>query len=900
MSDIFQDVRNSSAADIRHFINTNLEGKVNYKIDNGYSVLHFAALNDGNVEIIKVLVSMGAIVNAKADDSRTPLHVALSNKNIEAAETLIDLGADVNISEDSGLTPFDTAIMYGLVRIVEACLSHGANVNPAEQRDLPPPLHMAVLSKKTAGSRNLEIAKLLVAKGADINAKTIAGDTPLDLANKISKDMPMILFLLNNSSIEDITQFIMQNYPDINVQYDNGWTFLHGAVSEGYTNIVKALLAMGVNINIGEENGLTPLDMAIGQGKTGIVDILLPHVSDINARDKLNLTFLHKAAISGRMAGDQNIQIAKLLISYGADINAQAQKGTPLDMAKESGDTAMVKYLSGISAEKEKAEIDRISANYAEALSKNPNDKDTYKVRALVFLSKGYYDQAIADYTRILQLAPDDTEVFRLRGMAYSQKAETRRTGGTDSSKINEYDNAINDFSNIIKLTPDDKEALRFRGMAYFQKKEYDNAISDFSQAIKLKPIVYSDYLNLGLVYRAIQQNKYARQYLERVLELNPDNTTISITNNLLNEINKEEQEQKDREFRIEQEKREQEEHERREAEEREQQRINTVKRKKRLMIFIAAIGAILVALIGFIIYNSQENSLIIPESKTIIKQGEFSGKQLVSVIIPDSVTSIENNAFKQNKLTAIVIPDSVTQIGENALAKNKITSIIIGSGVLLGSNAVGSGFETFYKKNGFSAGNYRRSGLKSNEWRVWYNNFEYQFNNEEISIIGYNGTSREIEIPDEISGYPVRIIGKRAFYENNFTRVIIPDSIITIEEMAFFGLWDRDKGISLGAISNITIGNNVTTIEDRVFENNLITEIIIPNSVTSIGYSAFADNPVTSIKIGANVSLGSGDSGQIGILGRSTGFNTAYSNNSNRAGIYTRVNTESTAWTRR
>ena len=702
------------------------------------------------------------------------------------------------------------------------------------------------------------------------------------------------------SSAANIRYFIQSNLGgDANYKNDDDVTVLHfAALYAGNVEVVKVLVSMGANVNICEENGLTPLDIAIGGGKVEIVKILLPYVSDINARDKNNLTLLHKAAISRKMAGDKNVEVAKLLISKGADINARAIKGTPLEMAKELGDTAMAKYLSDIAAEKEKIEIDKIFANYTNELNKNPNDTKIYEKRGFEFLINGFFDLAIKDYTQILKLNSEDGAAYQSRGMAYSQKAEAYRLSGIASPQIKEYDYAIEDFNHVLKLTPDAAEANRFRGLAYSQKHEYDKAIADFNDAIRLKPDQYIDHMSRGIAYRELRQNDQAKRDLEKTLELNPDNTTISIVKNMLKEINMEEQAQQEQECRIAQEKKDKEERELRAAKEREQNRIKTEQRKKRNKIIVGTVVALIIALTGYILYNSQQNSITIPDSVVIIKEGEFSSKQLVNVDIPDSVTTIKRGAFRKNKLTSVIIPASVTSIGDSAFVGNKITSIVIGGNVLLGSDAFGSGFESFYKKNGLSAGTYRISEPQSQEWRVWYNNFEYHYNNRNISIIGYNGSDRDLLIPDEISGYPVTIISKRAFYEKNFTSVIIPDSVINIEEMAFFGAWDRTRSVALGIISSLTIGQNVTTIGDRVFENNSLSSISIPNSVTSIGYSAFADNPITSIRIGANVKLGSVDSN--GILGQNTGFNTAYANNNSRAGTYTRPNTSSTTWTRR
>ena len=149
---------------------------------------------------------------------------------------------------------------------------------------------------------------------------------------------------------------------------------------------------------------------------------------------------------------------------------------------------------------------------------------------------------------------------------------------------------------------------------------------------------------------------------------------------------------------------------------------------------------------------------------------------------------------------------------------------------------------------------------------KITEENFEYETIDEYIKITGYKGNSTEVEIPENINGKSVAVIGTQAFRGKNLTEAIIPNSTKLIENGAFM-------------------------------ENDLVA-IIIPDSVESIEHSAFLDNPILSIKIGSNVKLGSDNVQSLGILGRNTGFNTIYDNNGSRAGTYTRQNTNSTAWT--
>lgn len=73
---------------------------------NGYTLLHLAAMNNENVEIIKFLLDKGVAINAKDNDGLTPLHLAATwNGNVEVIKFLVSKGADVNAKTSDGRTP---------------------------------------------------------------------------------------------------------------------------------------------------------------------------------------------------------------------------------------------------------------------------------------------------------------------------------------------------------------------------------------------------------------------------------------------------------------------------------------------------------------------------------------------------------------------------------------------------------------------------------------------------------------------------------------------------------------------------------------------------------------------------------------------------------------------------
>ncbi|MDR0517958.1 MAG: ankyrin repeat domain-containing protein [Fibromonadaceae bacterium] len=107
-------------------------------------------------------------------------------------------GININAKDENGFAPLHMAIVYGNLETVKALAELGANLSIKSQSLTP--LHMAAVSKNTAGSKNLDIAKFLVYKGADVNAKTDVNDkgesyTPIFFAQRVSNDTAMVKYL---------------------------------------------------------------------------------------------------------------------------------------------------------------------------------------------------------------------------------------------------------------------------------------------------------------------------------------------------------------------------------------------------------------------------------------------------------------------------------------------------------------------------------------------------------------------------------------------------------------------------------------------------------------------------------------------------------------------------------
>jgi ankyrin repeat protein len=180
-----------------------------------------------------------------------------------------------------------------------------------------------VMHATAVGDANL--LKLLLDKGADVNAKNKAGATALMWA---VGDRDKVRALLDRGA-------------DVNAQAASGRTPLMIAVgSPGAAEVAKLLIDKGANAAYSHQ-GYTVLMAAAASGEREVVRLLLAKGADVKAKNRVGWTALHDAALAA------NRGIAEDLLNHGADVNAweTLQGRTPLLWAATSGNADVVKLL---------------------------------------------------------------------------------------------------------------------------------------------------------------------------------------------------------------------------------------------------------------------------------------------------------------------------------------------------------------------------------------------------------------------------------------------------------------------------------------------------------------------------------------------------------------------------
>lgn len=138
------------------------------------SALH-AAASGGRAEVVRLLLEHGADTNARSAVENTPLHAAA---NAEVAQLLLDAGAEVDVRDAyQQQTPLFRAAYFGRPDVVQVLIAHGADVNARDNQGKAPLHNCLYVSAQDA---TLNIITALVEAGADPNALDAAGQTPLD------------------------------------------------------------------------------------------------------------------------------------------------------------------------------------------------------------------------------------------------------------------------------------------------------------------------------------------------------------------------------------------------------------------------------------------------------------------------------------------------------------------------------------------------------------------------------------------------------------------------------------------------------------------------------------------------------------------------------------------------
>jgi ankyrin repeat protein len=320
-------------------------------------------LRPKQIETLKLWIDQGAewpdtVSLAMPSDSTSGgekannLFAAIRAGKREAVSAMLEDAALAGVVDGRGSTPLMHAALLADAQMVRLLVERGADVNAANSQGL---------TALMLAAGDADKVRLLLAKGAKADARSLVGRTPLLIAATYANNIDVVRQLVQGGASitsqdvlretvltsaskrgdAQLVQMLIEAGADV---YAGGRPPLAWAAEEGNAATIACLLEHGAGKN--RDNLNAALVVATMRGPVDPVRVLLEHGADPNACCPMGpfgrLTPLMGAAYSA----SSSPEVINLLLEKGADAKAKAPSGTTaLRLARQSGDAKVIELL---------------------------------------------------------------------------------------------------------------------------------------------------------------------------------------------------------------------------------------------------------------------------------------------------------------------------------------------------------------------------------------------------------------------------------------------------------------------------------------------------------------------------------------------------------------------------
>ncbi len=250
----------------------------------------------------------------------------------------------------------------------------------------------------------------------------------------------------------------------------------------------------------------------------------------------------------------------QLKINFSKKISSTDQEEIQKHMDKEEYDK-VIDYINKVHEKDpeykelffDKGMIFFIQKKYEQAINSfNENlVDDTYDELSLLYKGICLYEldkdeEAIKCYDKILEFKPDDNHVIFHKALSLLNlkdykgaleyfsnilKKEPNNINalgckGIALSELQRYEEAIEYFNRILEIEPNDKYTLSNKGETLSELQKYDEAIEYFNKILEIEPNDIRALGNKGIALSQLQRYEEAMEYFNKILEIDPNDTS--------------------------------------------------------------------------------------------------------------------------------------------------------------------------------------------------------------------------------------------------------------------------------------------------------------------------------------------------------------------------------------
>ena len=237
----------------------------------------------GDLATLDAIIAEGKLDLEMKWKDETPLHVAASSGQLDVVTKLLAQGVPVDTTDYLGFRPITMATLSGSAAMVRLLAAGGADIFAVD--DVDDKKYM--LLEKAASMNHLEVVRVLLELGMDINGLTEDDNTALMMASLYGH--------------VDIVKFFIEAGAALEMKNIQGNTALMAASFKGHPRVVRELVQAGANVNAYNKDDVHPLVLAARSNFPKVMRELIRGGADVNAVDKFRNSALSLCAKSNHM-----------------------------------------------------------------------------------------------------------------------------------------------------------------------------------------------------------------------------------------------------------------------------------------------------------------------------------------------------------------------------------------------------------------------------------------------------------------------------------------------------------------------------------------------------------------------------------------------------------------------